>query len=429
MSLRAGFAEIDITPPLGTRKIGWLKVLHGSKVADPLHARGAVFENDDAALAFVQLDTLSIRWTQTNDIRRRVAERYGFAGAVMVSATHNHAGPAVANCGDVKRDDAYIETLVSRIVDAFGQALERRRDAELGMNWTADWSLSHNRRLVLRDGTAKTHGQFSDPEALYQEGPIDPEVWVLAARSLDGEPLGALVNFACHPTNHGGDEYFSAGWPGALAAEMKRRGWPVTLFLNGACGNVSLGNPYGLPRPEMEEVGRRLADDAGRAIEGMRFRKSVRLASASRTIQLPYRELTEEQLTGRARGAQRFIDPAIYERSIPRVVERIRARGTQPAEVQVHFLDEFALASAPAEFFVELGLSIKERAYPRHALVVSCANGMVGYLPTRAAMARGGYETTFADSSRMAAGAGEMVADCAAELIDADKGLRGAKDP
>ncbi len=418
MSLRAGFAEIDITPPLGTRKIGWLKVIEGTKVHDPLYAHICVLESGSGTIAFVQLDTLSIRWTQVNDIRRRVAEQYDYPGAnVMVCVTHNHAGPAVANCGDAKRDEEYIETLVGKIVRAFGLALDARQPAKIGINSVSEFELSHNRRMVMRDGTAKTHGQASDPEMLYQEGPIDPEVAVFALRGMDGAALGCIVNFACHPTNYGGDECFSAGWPGALCAAMKERGWPVTLFLNGACGNVSLGNPYGKPRPEMDEVGARLADDAERTLEGMEFRDDVKLASRSRTIQLPYRELTEDQLNGTARGAQRFIDSAIYDRSIPRVVERIRTRGAQPAEVQVHFIDEYAIAAAPAEYFVELGLMIKEGAYPQHALVASCSNGMVGYLPTKEAMARGGYETTFTDSSRMAADAGEVVAEAAIEII------------
>ena len=65
------------------------------------------------------------------------------------------------------------------------------------------------------------------------------------------------------------------------------------------------------------------------------------------------------------------------------LVKRIRERGSQPAEVQVLFLGEHAFAAVPAEYFVELGLRIKEESYPRHALVVSCANGMVGYAKDR----------------------------------------------
>ena len=34
MPLKAAFAEVDITPPPGTQKIGWIRLVIGTKVAD-----------------------------------------------------------------------------------------------------------------------------------------------------------------------------------------------------------------------------------------------------------------------------------------------------------------------------------------------------------------------------------------------------------
>jgi hypothetical protein len=421
MALTAGFAEIDITPPLGTLKIGWLKRIVGDRVADPLFARVAALGSGGERIAFVQLDTLCIRWTQVTEIRSRVAEQHGFPGGhVMVAATHNHAGPAVADAGDVRRDDAYVATLVEKVVAAFGQALAGMQDAEVGFASVREFDVAYNRRVVMRDGTACTHGRFHDPNALYIEGPVDPEVAVLAVRRPAGELLGTLVNFACHPTHHGGDTVFSAGFPGALAAEMKARGCPVTLYLNGASGNLHTSDPsHGGADKPLEEVGARLADDVSRALEGMEFRAEARLGARSRTVRLPFRRATEAEVKGTVRGAQRFIDSAIYDRGMPGVLERIRTMGTQPAEVQVLSLDEVAYAGIPAEYFVQHGLRIKEEAHPRHALVVGHANGMVGYVPHRDAFRRGGYETTFANSSRLAPEAGDLLADCAIALIRA----------
>jgi hypothetical protein len=419
MSLSAGFAEIDITPPVGTHKIGWLRDSVADRIADPLFARVAVLESQGQHLSFVQLDTLSIRWTQTNAIRQTVAKQYGVAGnRIMVAATHNHAGPAVANCGLVRRDEAYTEALVDKIVLAVGQAMANLQEAQLGMGSCFEVDVAHNRRVVMRDGTVRTHGNFDDPDALHVEGPIDPELAVLAARDTGGRWLGAIVNFACHPTHYGADTTLSAGYPGILAATMKDRGCPVTLFLNGAAGNIHTSNPYagGADMP-MDQVGRRLADDTSDVMTGLAFRDSVRLRSCCRTIALPYRKVTEDEIAGTVRGAQRFVDPAIYDRTMPALIERIEQRRTQPAEVQVHFIDEVAYVGVPAEYFVELGLRIKQGAHPQHALVVGWANGMVGYVPHREAFARGGYETTFTHSSRMAPEAGQMLADCAIELI------------
>jgi len=419
MGILAGFAEVDITPPVGTHKIGWLKEIVGDTIADPLYARVAVFESGGDTVAFVQLDTLSIRWTQTDEIRRRVAAQYGYPGDhVMVAATHNHAGPAVASSGDVQRDDGYIRGLVEQVAAAFGEALEGRQEAEVGFGSGFEFAVAHNRRVVQRDGTVRTHGTFNDPGALYVEGPMDPEVGVLAARDRQGRLLGALVNYACHPAHHGGGTVFSGGYPGVLAAAMKAQGCPVTLFLNGASGNLHTSNPAaGGVDLSMEETGHALAADALGVIGEMAFRTELQLASLRRTIELPYRKITEDEVRGTVRGAQRFVDPAIYDRTIPAVLERIRQRHRQPAEVQVHFMDEYAFVSLPGECFVELGLAIKERAHPRHAWVVACANGMVGYVPHEAAFARGGYETTFGSNSRLGPRAGTRLVESAIKSL------------
>lgn len=416
-TIRAGFAEVEITPPLGTHKIGWLRDIVGDEILDPLFARVAVLESAGERIAFAQLDTLSVRWTQANDIRQRLAREYGFPPAgVMVSATHNHAGPAVANCGAVPRDDAYVEELTRRVILAFGQALEDLQPAEVGFGTAFEFRVAHNRRVVMRDGSVRTHGTFSDPGALCLEGAIDPEVSVLAARAANGRLLGALVNYACHPTHHGGDTAFSAGYPGVLAREMKERGCPVTLFLNGAAGNMHTSDPAGTDVP-MEDAGRMLAEDAAGVIERLKWRRDARFSARARSIALPYRNAGPEEIAGRTFGAQRFIDPALYDQGMPGLLERIRERGTQPAEVQALFVDEVAFVGIPAEYFVELGLRIKEECCPAHALVVGWANGMVGYVPHHQAFARGGYETTFGAHSRMAPEAGDLLADCAIELV------------
>ncbi len=415
---KAGFAETEITPPIGTEKAGWIRKIVPDRVTDPLFVRAAAFENGQGRIGFIALDTLSVRWTQTAEIRRRIESEHGFPGAaVMVAATHNHAGPAIGNIGEARRDEAYVETLIARAVSAFGQALAAREEAEIGFGSVFDFDVAHNRRVVMRNGTVRTHGKFTNG-ALCLEGPIDPEVAVIAARRPGGGWLGGLVNYACHPTHLGGGPEFSGGFPGVLAAEMKKRDCPVTLFLNGPCGNTHTSDPTrdgaGM---DQAEAGARLAEDAAKAMTSLRFRASPYLGATSRTIELPYRRFTDEEVRGTVRGAQRFVDPAIYDRQMPALLERIRTRKVQPAEVQVLRLDDWALASIPAEYFVEFGLRIKERCHPRHALVVSCANGMVGYVPTVEAFRRGGYETTFGFGYRLAPEAGDLLAEAAIELI------------
>ena len=86
--MQAAFATADITPPAGTKKIGWLQEITITEFRDPLCARVALFEVDGEFAAFVQLDTLSVRWTQVQEIRRRAEARCGVPGGRIMVAGH-----------------------------------------------------------------------------------------------------------------------------------------------------------------------------------------------------------------------------------------------------------------------------------------------------------------------------------------------------
>jgi neutral ceramidase len=76
----------------------------------------------------------------------------------------------------------------------------------------------------------------------------------------------------------------------------------------------------------------------------------------------------------------------------------MQARSTHRAEVQALAIGDRVIVGVPGELFVEHGLQVKEAAYPAHALIATCTNGRVGYIPSAAAFRRGGYETTFAQA-------------------------------
>lgn len=83
-------------------------------------------------------------------------------------------------------------------------------------------------------------------------------------------------------------------------------------------------------------------------------------------------------------------------------------------------LGETAFAFIPGELFVELGRSIKSQSPITPTHVVGYANGWVGYLPTRAAVAAGGYEPTayrYWQSRSLADESGERIAAAAADLL------------
>jgi hypothetical protein len=75
--------------------------------------------------------------------------------------------------------------------------------------------------------------------------------------------------------------------------------------------------------------------------------------------------------------------------------------------VAMRLSDSIGVATAPGEIFTEIGQSIVARSPFQHTLFAGYANGTIGYVPTRAAYADGGYEVTHA--CQVAPDAGEQI--------------------
>ncbi|MCK5862868.1 MAG: hypothetical protein KAH38_10305, partial [Candidatus Hydrogenedentes bacterium] len=135
-------------------------------------------------------------------------------------------------------------------------AYDKRKRAALGYAAGKHEGLSVNRR--------------------YSDGPIDEQVGVILVEDADGDPISIITNFAAHPTSVGGDDLFSfsADFPGFYYLEMEELLGPgcVPIFLNGAQGNQTTGNPEqksGWGRTE--SIGRLLAQRAHKISNSITF--------------------------------------------------------------------------------------------------------------------------------------------------------------
>ena len=447
----AGAAKRDITPPPGTHLAGLVgKSRPAETFLDPLYARVAVFQSGERKLCIISIDVTFINRGYTAKIRE-AARLLGFeAEAVMVHATQNHNAPPVGRflldddfplapewSWIAFGNDEYDTFVIRQIIDALQDANKALQPVEIGVGSGFEGRVAFNRRGVMRDGNVMMPGyQWPQPlgwtQITYLEGPIDPELGVLAARDSSSNLVTALLNYTCHPvhlfTQPGG--VVSADWPGVLCDALSD-GNATPLTLNGPCGNI---NPWNLFDPDYKEdhigMGNLLADTARKVIGLLEWKKDAALDWKIRRIKLPIREVPDdrseqsEQILSKhpepffAEGEDDQVDWGWMSAALARSVELERRRAPElDYEIQVLRIGDAAFVGLPGEPFVEGALAIKLASPTYPTYVVHATSHYAGYIPTREAFARGGHEVALSSWAKLEPQSLEMIIENATDLL------------
>jgi len=222
--LRVSTAVIDVTPPLGFPLGGYiLRSGVSVGVLDPILARLILLTSGDDALLLISLDWVYIdgRWARA--VRLAVGGETGIDSAnIIVTATHTHSGPGVFRSFITAADEepAYLSGVSGRIVEAAASLTAAAQDV------TAAAGSSR----VVGLGTHR-----NDPGL-----PVDDALSVLTLRDPGKAAVARIVVYGCHGTLLGADNLlFSADWIGYGLAAVDRRMGGMSLFINGAAGDVS----------------------------------------------------------------------------------------------------------------------------------------------------------------------------------------------
>ncbi len=433
--LLVGAAETDLTPRLGTQIAGDIgRYRPAEYLLDPLFARALVLQSSGQRLCFLSLDLLAVTRPWVTEIRRRAQAEFGFAPEqVMVHSTQTHAGPNVGHvvvsdeCTLIPPDlpwlrggdDSYNEFAVGRIIEAIRRANESLEPVQLGAASGLEGRVAQNRRYVLRDGTALTHPHGERlKDVLYCEGPIDPEVGLVAFVTESLHTRAALLHYTCHPTHGYPLRYISAGWPGAWVNGVKGLCGAecVPLVANGCCGNIHHSHHLD---PTFDSspgnIGRLLTDDTAQLFGQVRWTDQAALGCRSVVLKLPIRLLTPEAVAAAEQIVREHPEPLwadsdhtavawdwVYAVSTLDLHAQQQKQPWQEYEIQVFRVGDIALVGLGGEPFVEGQLQIKQHSPVRHTYFAHMTNGFVGYIPTEEAFRRGGYETRTAAWSQLA---------------------------
>jgi hypothetical protein len=420
--LTAGIAKVCISPSPGAPLAGFAaRQGVATGIHDDLFARALVLANEQTAIVFVSVEVLALPQPFVERVRAAITARTGIRpDAVMIAATHTHAGPVTIttffNPGE-SVDTAYMDRLAEAIVESVAAAWRERFPARAGVGVGRVTGIGVNRRT---------------PDKM----PVDEEIGVIKvvdAADPEGGTRAVLMNHSCHPTVLGPDNLLVTGDFPAFAIERVEAALGAggfAIFTNGTQGNISVGHSSELsaigvitPGRTFEraaELGGRLAEAALAVLPEIETAAEPRLGALSIPLNLPLKRLPSLAEAAEALGAaESHLAKLSDDSASPEEVNRAKSallyasithfyaketsalNGRLPVELQGLRIGDAVFIAVPAEVFVEIGLQIKQRA-AQPIFIVGIANGYIGYLTTEAAHAAGGYEVV---SSKVAPGA------------------------
>ncbi len=448
-SIKAGFAERDITPEIGMEQPGgYGKVFHRT-FHDACKARVALFDDGKKTAVVIGLDSLVVPRKVVLDARGQIAKATGIKpDAVLICASHSHSSGPVgmvmpgeydaapelvkklayeeSSCADA----GYLLRLTHEIVAGVVAANQNKVPVQLGFGFGHEDKVAFNRRLRMKNGQSWSHPGAGNPDVLEYAGPIDPQVGVIGAWDMQGQLVGVVVNYACHGTTNPGG--ISANWIQYLESTI--RGGLGThapvVFMQGACGDVTQVDnlsPYQRPKPEewSRLVGGRVGAEAVRV-----------LLTMPKTTAAPIDTRQEILKIKRRPPSAQHVEKATVMVSQPKpkgdITDWLFAKETVmldflnkttpvvDCEVQCVKIGPACFVSNPAEYFVQYGLQIKKSSH--HAFTFPCelSNGIVGYVPTEEAFGPhgGGYETRLTSYSNLEITAGTQMAGKGIQLAN-----------
>lgn len=438
--LFAGARRADITPPVGIAHANWGAQLHerAAGIDLPLWATALALRNGDETVIIVDIDTGWFRDQLALETRAAIAALTGVPEShIRLSYTHTHSGPSLGgrfaswtNAG-AEMVEAYTAGLPHKVAGAAWQALNGLKPVRISAG-IGHSEIAVNRRFQRPGDGAVVVGHN-------WEGPVDHDVHVLRIDGIDGEPVAAIVGYACHPITVGPDnDLITPDYPGIVKRVVEASTGATTLFLQGATGDIGpvrgvarngaheyklLGRQLGLaaattwseidPTPRREEYEGTLESGAPLAIyrDEPLPERDARIRVGTRTIKLPQRELPppdEMQAAFDANLARlnelragngdpeeiRLVTMACKRAAMRANLARdVQDKPFREWELQVIAIgDEIALVAMPGEPFIEIGLAVKRASPFANTFFSGYSNIGWSYLPVANAYPLGGYE-------------------------------------
>ncbi len=243
---RVGFARADITPPVGIYHRMWGAALHdrATGVHRPLTATALWLEPLDgsARRLILALDHCLLDHAEFERIREHVGRAAGIAASeIHIAMSHTHGSAWMSRSrshlpgGDLI--GPYLDEMTNACARIAAEASRSACSATI-VYGVARCSLAAHRNF--RDALTNQIVCGYNPE-----GPADDTVTIAKAVADDGQTLGTIVNYACHPTTLAWENsLISPDYVGAMRETVEAQTRAPCLFLQGASADLGPREGY-----------------------------------------------------------------------------------------------------------------------------------------------------------------------------------------
>jgi hypothetical protein len=379
---RASVMKIDVTPEKPQWLLGY-NPRQSTGVHDRLYHRIVAMDDGRTQFFLVSTDICLYSPSLYDGVMKELERETGIKPLQLWwTVTHTHSAPEVGPPGlpavfmgeryEHDHNTEYTAQATKALIAAIKEARAKLEPARLGVGWGFARA-NINRRA--RDEQGPTF------LGLNPDGPVDRQIGLIRLEKADGKLLVLIANYAMHGTVLGGENTkISGDAPGVVAEYVEQKLGAPMLYINGAAGNMA---PIYTVYPDFESGHlsqfRVLLGDP--ILEA-----NAHLGPTTAEVELTLGEKIVE--TPRKGGIGWASDLGNYLRTT--------STGATMVRLPVRFLrinNDIAVWAAPLELFCEIAIAVRHQSPFPFTFYFGYNNGWLGYLPTKAEFAHGGYES------------------------------------
>lgn len=445
---KAGAAQVDITPSLGSF-VGVDFLTHYARyIHDPLHSKALIFSDNSKMVAIIVVDICIMPTDFMDNVKTLISNKTGIERSnILLSSTHTHAAGAIIDLLSCSPDLAYIKRLPDLILKSVQDAINNLQAAKIAS--TAIDVPQHVlcRRYILADGgnmpnpvtgkqdTVKTNPFGQEHLIIGQSASPDPSLALLAIKNSETDAwISVLGNYSLHYVGDWHVDSISADYFGEFSKQIKSLLSAnedfVGIMSNGTSGDINIWdfkNPDRYPKGDLEKtkiIGGDLATAALKALENLNWELNPKLNVKYKELEIAVNKPSADEIE---KATQIVLETESYNNlgldveSMVKIYAREQVLLAQypdksTSAIQAIKLGNLTIGALGGEFFAETGLKLKEKAKGNY-FTITLANTYDGYVLPAHEIAKGGYESWRARSSYLEADAEQTIRENLEKLI------------